>query len=201
MTDFMPEGYEEPRSKSAGSYFKVNDPTLSEETKRIRIMGSFNKPHTAIMGWEVWTEVLDDETGEMKRIPIRKENNTEGYDTQLEFDDPQHFWAIQIFNLETNEPQVWGITQRTIQRAIRSFADNPNWGDPSGYVIAVTRTGTGLKTKYTLMPEPPVAPPSDEIIKAMAEAKIDCREMFARDGKGEKPFGALSGEDDDGMPF
>ena len=51
------------------------------------------------------------------------------------------------------------------------------------------------------MPEPPVAPPSDEIIKAMAEAKIDCREMFAREGKGENPFGALSGEDDDGMPF
>ena len=68
-------------------------------------------------------------------------------------------------------------------------------------MIAVTRTGTGLKTKYTLMPEPPVAPPSDEIIKAMAEAKIDCREMFAREGKGENPFGALSGEDDDGMPF
>ena len=31
MSEFMPEGYEEPRSKTAGSYFKVNDPSKGEE--------------------------------------------------------------------------------------------------------------------------------------------------------------------------
>ena len=41
---------------------------------------------------------------------------------------------------------------------------------------------------------------TDDIIKAMEEAKIDCREMFAHDGKGNNPFGALAGEAD-GMPF
>lgn len=201
MSEFMPEGYQEPRSKSAGSYFKVNDPSKGEETKRVRIMGSFNNPATAIMGWEVWTEIQDEESGELRRIPIRKTHSDANYDELTEFEEPQHFWAIQVYNLEVNEPQIWGITQRTIQRAIRGFAENKAWGDPTGYVIAVTRTGHGLNTKYNLMPEPPIEPPPDDIIKAMAEAKIDCREMFARDGKGENPFGALSDDSDDGMPF
>jgi len=203
MTDFMPENYEEPKTSSSGNWFKINDKTKDTETQRIRIMGSFNHPHTAIMGWEAWVEDIDAETGQMKEIPIRKENTTENYDELEEADrdgKPSHFWAIQIYNYEVNEAQVWSIPQRTIQRQIRALADNPNWGDPIQYVIAITRTGLGLKTAYTLMAEPNIAPPADDIIMAMEEAKIDCREMFAREGKGNNPFGALAGEDD-GMPF
>ena len=203
MSEFMPEGYEEPRTSSSGNYFRINDKNKPTETKRVRIMGSFNHPHTAIMGWEAWVEDTDPETGQVRDIPIRKENTTENYDELEEADrdgKPSHFWAIQIYNYEVEEPQIWGISQRTIQRQIRAMADNPNWGDPIQYVIAVTRTGLGLQTKYTLMGEPNIAPPSDDIIKAMDEAKIDCREMFAREGKGNNPFGALAGEAD-GMPF
>ena len=72
---FMPEGYEEPKSKSSGNWFKINDKTKDTEIKRVRIMGSFNHPHTAIMGWEAWVEDTDPETGQMKEIPIRKEKN------------------------------------------------------------------------------------------------------------------------------
>ena len=86
MSEFMPEGYEEPRSKTAGSYFKVNDPSKGEETKRVRIMGSFNNPATAIMGWEVWTEIQDEESGELRRIPIRKTHSDANYDELTEFE-------------------------------------------------------------------------------------------------------------------
>ena len=203
MSEFMPEGYVEPKNKNAGTYFKLNDQTKNEETKRIKIIGTFNHPHTAIMGWEAWSEDTDPETGKVRDIPIRKENTTENYDELMEVDrdgSPRHFWAMQIYNLDDAEPQIWGITQKTIQRQIRQLSENPNWGNPSGYVIAVNRFGTGLQTKYTLTAAPPMEPPSDDILKAMAEAKIDCREMFGNEGKGNNPFGAFEGENDE-MPF
>ena len=199
MTEFMPKDYQEPKTEG-GTWFRIG----AGETKRVRIMGSFEHPQTAIMGWEAWTEEEDPETGKVKDVPIRKEHSHENYDVIQEMDrdgKPRHFWAIQIFNISDNEPQIWGMTQRTIQRQIRSFSENPNWGNPVNYVLAVTREGEGLQTTYTIIAEPPIAPPSDQIIEAMKNAKIDCREMFANKGKGENPFGALTDEESDDIPF
>jgi len=203
MSNFLPEGYEEPRSKNAGNYFRLNDKSLPEQTERIRVMGTFAEPHTAIMGWESWKEFTDPETGKVSEQPIRMEHTHDNHDKMVEIDrdgNPRHFWAIQIFNVDNNEAQVWGITQRTIQRQLRSFSENPNWGNPQNYVIAVTRQGSGLKTSYTLMPEPPIQPPDDETLRIMSEAKIDLRQMFADQGRGLNPFGAMDGESDE-VPF
>jgi len=204
MSDFMPEGYVEPKTGTDGTWFKLNDKNKSSETERIRIMGSFNHPNTAIMGWEAWSEVTDIETGAVSSKPRRMENTSENYDKLTDIDrdgSHKHFWAIQIYNLDRNEVQIWGISQRTIQRQIRSFAENPNWGDPMTYVIAVTRQGLGLKTVYTLMPEPNIEPASDDIIKKVNDAKIDVRALFADDGKGLNPFGYLAEGENDGIPF
>jgi len=194
MTDFMPEGYEEPKSKSGfGTYFKLNDENKNEQIARVRIMGSFKNPESAIMGWESWTA---------ENKPVRFDMSDGSFDNAEGVDrdgSPKHFWAIQIYNHTENEVQIWGITQRTIQRAIRKFSENPKYGAPSNYDIEVTRSGHGLKTEYNLIAEPP-EPPSAEIVGKMEEAKIDVRAMFADEGRGLNPFGALSGETD-GIPF
>ena len=199
MSNFIPQGYEEPKMSGGGSYFKLNDKDKNEETKRIRIMGSFENPNTAIMGWEAWKD-----SQPYRFRYITGDNDT--FEKAEEIDEearPRHFWAMQIFNLDDQEAQIWGITQRTIQKQLRKLAENEAWGDPMNYVIAVTRTGSGLKTEYNLVAEPPVAPPSDDLKNAMAEAGINVSEMFEDDGKGRNPFGALQATNDakDGMPF
>ena len=182
---FLPSNYEAPAT--AGGYLKI----LNGETHRIRIMGSFKFPSTAIMGWEGWT---DDSK------PMRREYSTKGYDdlTVLDRDGkPRHFWLFQIWHEEQKLPMIWEITQRTIQNAIRAYTENPAWGDPSKYIISISRTGTGTDTKYNLIAEPPIAKASAEIMGSMLSARIDCRAIFTDDN----PFGALSDGDADDIPF
>ena len=71
---------------------------------------------------------------------------------------------------------------------LEEYERNPKWGDLTQYDITVTRKGKDMDTIYSLMPEPPKEPPSDEIIKAIEEAKIDCSVVF----KGGYPMGALA---------
>ena len=158
-------------------------------------MGSFEYPVTAVMGWESWAE-----DAEGNQHPERREYNHDGYDELTEIDrdgKPKHFWLFQIYHIDSKEPQLWSITQRTIQRQIRQFVENPNWGNPRNYNLAVTREGEGLQTKYSVVAEPPIEPPSDLMVEAMKEAKIDCREIF----RGENPFGALTDGEHDDLPF
>jgi hypothetical protein len=182
---FLPANYEAPAT--AGGYLKIQ----AGETHRIRIMGSFKFPSTAIMGWEGWT---DDSK------PMRREYSPKGYDelTGLDRDGkPRHFWLFQIWHEEQKVPMIWEITQRTIQNAIRAYAENPAWGDPSRYIISISRTGTGTDTKYNLIAEPPIAKASQEILDSMLSGRIDCRAIFTDDN----PFGALADGDADGIPF
>ena len=81
--------------------------------------------------------------------------------------------------------------------AIRNYAENPAWGNPRNYVFSISRTGEGYDAKYSVIAEPPVAPPDEEILASMTEARIDCREIF----RGENPFGALTEDDTDDEPF
>tara|TARA_R110000782_G_C14668317_1_gene398689 strand:- start:42 stop:656 length:615 start_codon:yes stop_codon:yes gene_type:complete len=180
---FLPTNYEAPAT--AGGYLKVK----AGEKHRIRIVGSFKYPTTAIMGWEAWTA---------DNKPVRRSYNAEGFDelTGVDKDNkPRHFWLFQVWHEDQKMAMIWEITQRTIQDAIRAFVDNPSWGDPSKYIITISRTGTGTDTKYNLMPEPPIESPSQEIKDAMLSARIDCRAIFVD----ENPFGSLV--DGDAIPF
>ena len=66
---WIPETYEAPAS-AGGDYLKIK----SGETYKIRILGEFQHPKTAIMGWLGWS----DEMGE--RHPIRTEYTPDGFD-------------------------------------------------------------------------------------------------------------------------
>jgi len=187
---FLPANYEPPAT--AGGYLKVQ----AGETHRIRIMGSFKFPSTAIMGWEGWT----DGSGQDGPHPVRREYSSTGFDELTGIDrdgKPRHFWLFQVWHEEQKIPMIWEITQRTIQNAIRAYTENPAWGDPSRYVISISRTGTGTDTKYNLIAEPPIEKPSQEILDAMLSARIDCRAIFTD----ENPFGALNTGDSDDLPF
>lgn len=62
--------------------------------------------------------------------------------------------------------------------AIKALVQNPKWGDPKKYDIAITKTGDGLDTEYTVQGEPPINDPSDEIVKAKKNKPINLEALF-----------------------
>jgi hypothetical protein len=64
------------------------------------------------------------------------------------------------------------------------LVDNPKWGVPQNYDIAITKTGEGMDTEYTVQGEPPIAEPSEEIKAAFAAKYVNLEALFV----GADPF-------------
>ena len=96
-----------------------------------------------------------------------------------------------VFDFASETLKIWEITQGTIIDAIHALNSDEEWGDMSdlktGYGLKVTKTGSGLDTKYAVLPgQKVVATP------AMTEGidKIDLNALF----KGESPFESVDKE-------
>ena len=191
--DYNASEFEKESSEGGQSqFFSLKD----GQARTIRIMGDQDKPETFVMGYSAWRE------GNKKSRP----NTDRGYSEMVEYAEIQtftdrngkeverkeakKFWLFQIYNVTESRAQVWEVRRRDIRRMLEEFERNPKWGDLTQYDITVTRTGKDISnTNYSLMPEPPKKPPSDEVIKAMNEAKIDCSAVFKDGGY---PMGALA---------
>jgi hypothetical protein len=133
-----------------------------------------------IKGTSFWTE---DEDGNRK--PVRmKEGETVSIGEVPHGEVPKHFWAAVVWNYATNQVQILEITQKTIQKEILALGRNPKWGAPTGYDINVTKDGDGMKTEYSVTPDPkePVSAEIAEAFKAkpiFLEALYDNADPFA----------------------
>src|SRR6185295_12336269 len=129
--DFLPDKYEVPQK--AGSYMK-----FQTGENRFRTLAS------PIIGWEWWEEKQDG-----SRKPVRVT-----MDTQIPVDaveDPatiKHFWAMPVYNYKEGKIQILEITQKGIQKKIKSLARDDDWGTPLGYDLVVIKTGEKLETEY-----------------------------------------------------
>jgi hypothetical protein len=174
-TNWLPADYEPPTSNNI--YFRPQS-----GTSKIRILGDFRHPHTAIMGYLGWKHTIDGNT------PIRGDMNAYKDVKSASDDDPKHFWAITVWDYSDEAVKCWEITQTTIQQALTTLANNEAWGDPRQYNISITREGEKLGTTYSIVAEPPISAPPAIAIEKATEAKIDLRELFL----GESPFGVES---------
>ena len=171
MNDFLPQGYEAP--KNAGNYMKLQD-----GLNRLRILGS------AIVGWEYWVE---DKEGKAKPVRSKEAPNGIPADSR-EGAKPKHFWAIPVWNYDADAVQILEITQSTIQDAIRTLAEDNEWGDPKNYDLKITRSGKDLETKYQVSPAP--AAPLAEVVAAAWKATTLNLEALYENGdpfEGAKP--------------
>jgi hypothetical protein len=136
--EFLPLGYEVPSSADGYMKFEQGD-------NRFRILCS------PILGWEYW--VTDSEG---KRKPLRK--RMEQPFSTLEVEEPEsikHFWAMVVYNYNTEKIQILEITQKGIQKILRALAKDKDWGTPvQTYDIVVNKTGEKLETKYEVLPKP-----------------------------------------------
>ena len=178
MTNWLPQDYEPP---SNNIYFKVKN-----GESKIRILGDFRHPHSAIMGYLGWQHTIDGHT------PIRGDMDSYDAVKSATDDKPKHFWAITIWDYSDEAVKCWEITQTTIQQALTELANNEAWGDPRQYNISITRKGEKLETTYSIIAEPPISNPPAIAIEKATEAKIDLRELFA----GESPFGVEKRSDE-----
>lgn len=162
--NFLPSGYEVPVSPS--NYMK-----FAEGLNRFRILSS------AIVGFEYFTK---------ENKPVRSREVFEDMPSDIKIGGKvKPFWAFPVFNYQTATIQILELTQKSIMNAIKSLVDNPKWGKPFLYDIAVVRTGEGLETEYQTQGEPPIGELSDEIKEAFMDKKINLNNLF--DGK--DPFG------------
>lgn len=136
-TSFLPTGYEVPQSPS--NYMK-----LQEGENNFRVLSS------AIVGFEYWNA---------ENKPVRLQSAPEVLPSDIRMDKGvpskvKPFWAFVVWNYETKQIQILELTQKSIMNAIKSVVDNKKWGNPQGYDITITKTGEGLDTEYSTMPNP-----------------------------------------------
>lgn len=160
--NFLPENYVMPETPS--NYMR-----FQKGINRFRILGQ------AIEGYEYFTT---------ENKPVRSKEPFETTPSDIKKDGRvKHFWAFPVWNYQTNSIQILELTQKGIMTAVKALVDNPSWGSPYQYDIAVTRTGEGLDTEYSTMPEPK-SETSDEIKNAFMEKPINLEKLFT----GEDPF-------------
>lgn len=157
---FLPESYKEvPTSGGRFMKFKQGDNIF-------RILSS------AIVGWEKWTKV--DDKREVERFQIDAKPDGEGV---------KHFWAFIVWNYTSSQLELLHITQSGIQKDIKGFVDDVDWGDPKNYDLVINRVGENLETEYTTRPKP-MKDLSDEIITAFESEDVDLEKVFTN----ESPF-------------
>ena len=133
---FLPDNYEIPQE--SGNYYK-----FVEGQNRFRILGS------PIIGHEYWIE----EDG--KRKPVRKRMDEKINIMEVPHEDQvKHFWALPVWNYDEEKVQILEITQKTIQKSIKSLSRDEDWGSPVNYDLVITRTGEKLETEYQVQPKP-----------------------------------------------
>lgn len=165
INDFLPKDYEVP---STTNYMK-----FTSGENRLRILSS------PIIGWETW---IDEDGG---RKPLRRKmDNPFSVDIVDNPEDIKHFWAMAVYNYQDKRIQVLEITQKSIQKTLKSLARDKDWGSPvQNYDIVITRTGEGMETRYEVLPKP--AKKMDEtILKEYNAMNINLNALYS----GDDPF-------------
>jgi hypothetical protein len=163
---FLPEGYEAP--VMGGGYMKLID-----GDNVFRVLSS------AIVGYEYWTT---------ENKPIRSKTAfTETPNIKTNKDGSaqkvKHFWAFTVWNYQTKSVEILQLTQASIQGAITNLVKDEDWGDPKGYDIKISRSGSGIETEYAVNPKPHKEI-SEDIKTAYSEKKINLEALYS----GENPF-------------
>lgn len=134
--------FEEP--KRYGDYTRLEE---GENTLRILSEG--------IVGVEYWIEEFDQESGKLKKKPIRRPIEEA---TTIDTDKWAYFHAYFVWNYTAQKIQILCTTKRGIIKGLKTLI-NSKWGDIKGYDICINRVQTDstdrLKAEYSVINEPP----------------------------------------------
>lgn len=128
---FLPANYEAP--KASNFYMK-----FVEGENKFRILSQ------PILGWEDWLD--------KKPVRFKMANKP-----QKPIDPKKaikHFWAMIVWNYNSEEIQVLHLTQATLRKSLEALCNDPDWGAPYFFDLKVMKTGEGIDTEYSLNPLP-----------------------------------------------
>lgn len=167
MTSFLPNEYKIP--KSSGIYAKLED-----GDNKFIILGS------VVLGWQYWNS---------QNKCIRMEQKPDKTPTDLGTDQEgkpkrvQHFWAIPVYDISTEQVQILEITQKRLMGALQEIARDKDWGDPIlNYQITIKKSGKGTDTTFQTLPVPYKGDIS-KVKEAYEESEIDMDKYFDAEDK------------------
>ena len=138
---------------------------------RVRILSE------AVAGYE-WWEDTPDGGRHPNRIPM------DGRPPVEYAESVKKFLAFAVYNYEIGKIQVLEITQASIQKELKAYEKDPEWGNLMDFDLEIERTGIDKNTtRYRVSPKPK-ADPSEEVIKAVEEGLPVLEALF----KSEDPF-------------
>lgn len=154
-------------------------PTTSNYMKLVEGKNKFRVLSSAIVGYEYWNT---------SNKPIRSKEGFDELPDDIKRDKDgnariNHFWAFIVWNYEAKRIQILELTQKTIMNAIKAYVDNEAWGNPKGYDIVVTRSGTALTTEYQVIANPHSSVPN-EADEAFKTKKVKLEALYS----GGDPF-------------
>ena len=172
--DFLPKDYEPPKGESR--YFK-----FQSGTNKFRIL---SKP---IIGWEDWEN----------KKPLRFKMN-EKPESPVDPNRPiKHFWAMIVWDYDSECIKILEITQVTIMQSITALSRDIEWGSPFNYNIKVEKQGEKKDTKYTVLASPP-SELTEEIKEAYNNVPVNLEALY----EGEDPFDtSLPNPELNNLPF
>lgn len=172
-TTYFDKPVEELEKESAVEGRYLNPSKLEKETK-IRFFGA------GITGWQAWTT---------DNKPIRWEAKPEELPANLKKSDSgsvdlKHFMAGVVWDYEDKGFKILLITQKSIKDELFKYMKAPEYGpDLNSYDIKLDKAGTGLDTKYSVLPLPP-KPVDKDIAKQFEELQCNLKAMY----DGDDPF-------------
>lgn len=157
--DFLPKDYSIPATTSFMNF--------EQGDNKFRALSS------AATGYEYWTK---------ENKPIRsklypKETPNIQVDGEGKPRNVNHVWAFVVWDYKTKKVALLEITQKTIMKSIEGLINNSDWGNPKEYDITVNKVGSGLTTKYSIIPANK-NPISAEIMEEYKLAEINPEELF-----------------------
>ena len=165
----LPKNYKEP---DTSNYMR-----LKQGDNKFRILSEI------IVGMEYWKDDGD------RRTPIRSRPGEKIELNRLETDKegnlimPKHFWAMVVWNYDSEKVQILELTQSTIRRKLTGLEHNKDWGDLRDYDITITREGAGYDTEYETI-QSPKTKVDPGIVKFAEDMNIDLDKLY----DGDDPF-------------
>lgn len=162
-------------------YLNISKLSDSQPT-RIRFVGE------GITGFLAWS---------VNKKPLRWEICPEVLPETVKPDDngdrtAKFFMTGICWDYDNEMFRVVEITQKSILGDLQKYMADEDYGDPCGYDIVITRTGSGLDTRYETLPKPP-KPLASSIEEAFEAIDWDLHQLY----DGRHPW-AAEGDDTTG---
>ena len=132
--------------------------------------------------------------------PVRRLRQAEFKPGEVVVDDDNQisfFRAAPVWDYQLKRVRLWEIRQSGILGALRNYALNPDFGDPQGYDVSVTKDpGPPIRYSVIASPPKPLVPEAQAEWTQVLGAGFDLSQLFT----GGDPFnGWMPEAGDDGV--